>query len=188
MRKLFCAGLALIAFLACPKKDDTPPPPKDVVDVLPADNEISGWTKSSALQIAENATQLFDLIDGEGQIYVDDGFVKSAFQKYTGDIAGSPVELELRVFDLADTANADQVYHDLATGTETPWDTTTGQAPGREARIDESGLFSYRLDFWDDKFYVWLTINDKTTAGLDIAKLFCLNVSRAIRDTVTTAF
>jgi hypothetical protein len=182
MKKLLRLSLILAIFLACPKKNgDTPP--KDAVDLLPADNEISGWTKSSALQIAENATQLFDLIDGEGQIYVDDGFVKSAFQKYSGDISGATVELELRVFDMTDTANANKVYHDVATGTETPW---TDQAPGQEARIDESGLFSYRLDFWDDKFYAWVTINDKTAPGLDIAKLFCLNVSQAIRDTAST--
>jgi hypothetical protein len=180
MRKFLCASLILVAFLACPKKNELPP--KDVIDLLPADNEISGWARSSALQIAENATQLFSLIDGEGQPYVDDGFVKCAFQKYSGDISGAPVELELRIFDMKDTTSARKVYNDVATGTEVPW---TDQAPGVEARID-AGLFSYRIDFWDDKFFTRVTINDNTDPGLNIAKLFCLNVSQAIRDTTSS--
>lgn len=184
MKKMLIVILTGALFLACPKKDENnPPPPKDVTDVMPTDNEISGWTKSSALQIAENATQLFALIDGEGQTYVDDGFVKCAFQKYSGDISGTPVELELRIFDMGDTTNARKIYHDVAIGTEIPW---IDQAPGVEARIYDPGMFSYRADFWDDKFYAWVTINDHTDPGLNVAKLFALNVSQAIRDTTTS--
>jgi hypothetical protein len=165
------------------KADSTtavPVKPKDCVDLVPTSNEISGWSRSSAMAICENQTQLFDLIDGEAQTYVDNGFVKSAFQDYAGTVSGNPVTLKLRVFDMGDTTHARTVFVAAATGSETPW---TGDNPGAEARIDESLLFDYRIDFRSSKFYVSADIADKSDPGLSIAKLFCFNINSAIRDT-----
>jgi len=173
--KAITVWAALLALVAC----DTPPGPKDVVDLVPVDNEISGWTRSAAMKLAENQTQLFDLINGEGQTYIDHGFVKCAFQNFSGDIAGSQVELELRVFDMGDSTNAEAVYDAVAAGGETPW--TTGNA-GKEARIDENLLFAYKIDFHKDKFYVWATVQEKSDPALEIAKTFCLNVDAAMAE------
>ena len=129
------------------------------------------------MSTAENADQLLALIDGEGQTYIDNGFAKCAFQTFSGTVGGSAVELELRVFDMADSTNARAVYGAVATGSETPW---TDNPAGDEARLDESLLFAYRVDFRDREFYVSASILDKTPAALDIAKLFCLNVAQAI--------
>jgi hypothetical protein len=154
---------------------------KDVVDLMPLDNEISGWTRKGEMDIAENDAQLYDLIDGEGQVFIDHGFVKFARQWYQGDVSGTTRELQLRIFDMGDTANAKDVYDAVGTGAETPWDDNNA---GVEARIDETLLFDYKIDFWDDRFYAWITIyEEKTQAGLNITKLFALNVSDAIRDT-----
>jgi hypothetical protein len=171
-------GLALLC-LACP---NAPPEaqPKDAVELVPADNEITGWTRSSALQICENSTQLFALIDGEGQPYVDNGFTKCAFQTYSGTISSAPVELKLRIFDMGDSVNARKIYVAVAAGSETPW---TGNNAGLEARIDASMQFAYRVDFRDNEFYVSNEVSDKSDAALDVAKLFALNVSGAIHDT-----
>ncbi len=166
---------ALLALVAC----DTPPGPKDVVDLVPVDNEISGWTRSAAMKLAENQTQLYDLIDGEAQPYLDNGFVKCAFQNFKGDIGGNQVELELRVFDMGDSTHAKSLYDALAVGGETPWN--SGNA-GREARIDENLLFAYKIDFHQDKFYVWTTVQEKSDPALEIAKTFCLNVDAAMEE------
>ena len=131
------------------------------------------------MQVAETGTQLEAIIDGEAVPYEDNHFAKCAFQNYTGDVGGTQVELNLRVFDMADTTNAKNVYAAVATGVETPW---TGDNAGTEARIDESLLFDYRIDLRDSKFYVSIDIADKSDAGLSIAKLFARNVSSAIRD------
>jgi len=173
MRKLAVVALALLA-VAC---EPTGPTKKEAVDLVPTDNEISGWSRSGAMSTAENADQLLALIDGEGQPYIDNGFAKCAFQTFSGTVGGSSVELELRVFDMADSTNARAVYGAVATGSETPW---TDNPTGDEARLDESLLFAYRVDFRDREFYVSASILDKTPAALDIAKLFCLNVAQAI--------
>ncbi len=154
----------------------------DVVDLIPSNNEISGWVRDGAMDVAENETQLYALIDGAGQVYVDNGFVKSAFQDYTGDVIGNLRNLRLWAFDMGNSTNAQAVYHDsrIETGAETPW-TETGHA-GTDARIDETLLFDYKIDFWEDRFYVEIIIYDeKTPAGLNIAKLFAINVSAVIK-------
>ena len=179
MKYLLLALPLLLLGAACDKAPDVPEP-KDCVDLVPADNEISGWTKVSALQVAENNTQLEAMIDGEAVPYEANGFKKCAFQNYTGSVNGNPVELDLRVFDQTDTTGAKNVFPAVATGTEVPW---TCDNPGQEARTDESGLFSYRIDFRTDKFYVSLTIMDKSTQATDVAKLFALNIDAAVKDT-----
>lgn len=155
---------------------------KDAIDLVPLNNEISGWTRSGAMDIAENDDQLFGFIDGEGQAYVDHGFVKFVRQRFQGDVSGTTRQLELRIVDMGDTTRAKAIYDEVGTGVETPW-TEQGHA-GMEARIDETLLFDYRIDFWDDKFYAWIMLyEEKSSAGLSIAKLFAINISEEIRDT-----
>jgi len=176
MRKLLLCCSVLLG-LACTGPTNEP---VDVVTLVPGDNEISGWTRSSAMQVAETGTQLEAIIDGEAVPYEDNHFAKCAFQNYTGDIGGTQVELDLRVFDMADTTNAKNVYAAVAAGTEVPW---TGDNPGVEARTDESFLFAYRVEFREGRFYFRADIMDKSAAAQDVAKLFARNVSSAIRDT-----
>ena len=176
MKRLLAIGFIFL-LLFCSKTET--PEPKDVVDLLPIDNEISGWNRSSAMKVAENETQLFDLINGEGQVYIDNGFVKCAFQNYVGELSGTMVDLELRIFDMGDTTNAKKVFDAVGVGTETPW---TDDFPGVEARIEEGFISAYKIDFWQDKFYVWITIQDKTEPGLSIAKVFAFNISDEIAE------
>jgi hypothetical protein len=178
-----CEAARYFALLAGHKADTTQPAPKprkDVADLLPTDNEISGWTRTGAMQFAENNTQLEALIDGEAIPYEQNGFRKCAFQNYTGNIGGNAVEIDLRVFDQTDTTGAGNTYAAVAAGTEVPW---TGDNPGREARTDESALFAYRVEFWQGSFYFRADIMDKSQAAQDVAKLFAFNVEAAIEDT-----
>ncbi|UCG44381.1 MAG: hypothetical protein JSU73_07205 [candidate division WOR-3 bacterium] len=152
--------------------------PKDAVELIPLDNEIGGWSRNGAMDIAENETKLYELIDGEGTPFIENGFVKFVRQYFSGQVEGRDVDMELRVVDMADSGNADAVYDAVATGNETPW---TQDHAGVEARIEQS-LFAYEVDFWDDKFYVWVTISDPTEPALNIAKMFAHNVSAAIHN------
>jgi len=111
-------------------------------------------------------------------VYVDNGFVKCAFQDYQGDVSGAMDTLEADIFDMGNSTNAHNVYDDVGVGGETPW---TDNHAGVEARIYET-LFAYKIDFWDDRFYTRITIHDNSQAALDIAKLFALNISEAIRE------
>jgi len=171
-----CRRFAVVAGAKADTTATLPPEPKDPVELLPGSNEISGWNTSGSAKVCENQQQLYDLIDGEGVPYIENGFVRSAFQDYTGSPSGTTVDLNLRIFDMADSSNARAVYAAVATGGEVPW---TGDNAGDEARIEQQ-LFSYKVDFRDRRYYVWVTIQENSDAALLVAKLFCRNISQAI--------
>jgi hypothetical protein len=178
MKKLLIFGLALL-FCFCTQEAQ-----KDVVDLVPTDNEISGWTRSSPMRVFENYSQLYAEINGDADIYRDNGLVKCIFQNYVGTVSGNPtVELKLQIFDQGDTTNAKSIYDELEPINVTLW-TEQGHA-GMEARYElvTSGFGYYVLEFWNDRFYTYIEINDGTQPALDIAKLFALNIDTAIEDT-----
>ena len=180
-KEILAVALALsLFFLPSCKKDSTDPgeTPLSPVDLLPVDNEISGWTRDGAPETAEDPQGLWDMIDGEGQVYLDHGFVECARQVYDGIVQGSGAEIRyLYVFDQGSATNAKAVYDDDRSGTGTPW---TDQPAGTEARIDDTALFAYSIHFWEDKYFVRLTIDQKNDDALDVLKLFARNISSKI--------
>ncbi|MFA5032128.1 MAG: T9SS type A sorting domain-containing protein [bacterium] len=170
--RFFALTITFILF-SFPGKENNIFASQNVINLLPEDNEIGNWTKSGTMKTAENDSELYALIDGAGQLYVNNGFHNCAFQKYKGTVDS----LDVRIFDQTDSTGAKNVYHNTASGTGTPW--TTNFA-GTEARIDETLLFDYRTDFRQDKFFVSITIYNKTQPALDTLKLFALNISEAV--------
>lgn len=177
MRKFVQVPLLMLLLLFC--TEETGPTVIDVVDLIPRDNEISGWARNGTMETAENETQLWGLINGDGVVFLDNGFVKCAFQEFAGDVQGNPKTVDVRAFDMGDTVNAYAVYHDsrLETGSEIPW--ADPDHAGVEARY-EIYVGYYLIEFWHDRFYVDITINDATTEAQNVAKFFALNVSEAI--------
>lgn len=166
--------------MACPGDEETTPEEIDVVDIVPLDNEISGWTRSSDMRVAENATQLQAIINGEAESWTNNGFVKFVQQFYEGDLPA--VTIELRIADMGDSTGAQGIYDDIETyyySTPIEW---TDNPPGDAARYEMIG-FSYLVDFRDDKFHTWISISENSDAALNIAQLFALNISSAIHDT-----
>ncbi len=185
MKKLMLISIIFaLCFVACRKDDDDGPPPppppaqKNAIDLLPKDNEISGWTKSEAVRIAGTPDELTAIIDGEAVPYINNNFKDAVFQKYQGVIGSNTITLEVRIFDMRDTANTRKVYQDVAAGGEQPWN----NHPGVEGRINDSFLFDYMVEFWEAKFYTRIFIQERSAAALDIAKTFGLNISAAIKE------
>ncbi|UCD19618.1 MAG: hypothetical protein JSU64_00320 [candidate division WOR-3 bacterium] len=183
MTRLVQFGFLLMFLVFCTSENG--PTIIDVVDLIPDTGDISGWAQSGEMDVAENETQLWDLIDGAGIVFLDHGFVKCAFQEFSGEVLSTPCIVLLRAFDMGDTTNAYAVYHDnrLELGDEIPW-TDTGHA-GVEARIETSSLY-HKIEMWHDRFFVDITITDVTLEALNVAKLFALNVSDAITQTAAT--
>ena len=151
----------------------------NILDLLPDDNEITGWIQNESTRYAETADQLTSIINGEAVPYINNGFRAAVFQEYEGIIDTNIIQLNVRIFDMGDTINAKNVYDEVATPGDSAW---FNNNPGREARINVSFLFSYQIDFWADSFFVRTIINDKSNDGLGVAKAFAFNISDAIND------
>jgi hypothetical protein len=147
------------------------------VDVLPGDNDISGWESLGAYEEANDYDSLYALINGGAEVFIDQGFVSSAFQQYNNCVGGacSAAIVYLRIYDQGSSENAQSVYDKIATGIGIPWD-----GAGFESRIDESALASYTVEFWQRNFFVQVIIDEKTDESLNVVKLFATQVSNEI--------
>lgn len=147
------------------------------IALLPTDNEISGWTALGAYEEADDYDSLYAIIDGGAQVFIDNGFVSGAFQEYissTGGVGGANVIV--RIYDQGSEANAKIIYDKTSTGLTIPW-----SGAGKEARIDQSALASYIIEFYQRNFFVQVYIQQKTDEALNIAKLFASHISKKIR-------
>ena len=144
------------------------------ISLLPADNEISGWTTFGAYEEANDYESLYFIIDGGAQVYIDNGFISAAFQNYVSS-AGF-LEVTVKIYDQGNETNAKIVYDKVSTGIAIPWN-----GAGKEARIDESALASYIIEFYQKNLFVQVYIQQKTDESLNIAKLFASHISRQIR-------
>lgn len=148
------------------------------VYLLPDNNDISGWETIGAYEEANDYDSLYDLIDGGAEVFIDNGFVSAAFQIYQNCAGGacSDVQIHVRIYDQGSEANAKATYNKVFTGIGVSWNET-----GQEARIDESGLASYSVEFWKRNMYVQVVIEEKSDEALNIAKLFASHISSQIR-------
>lgn len=144
------------------------------ITLLPTDNEISGWTTLGAYEEADDYESLYAIIDGGAQIFIDNGFVSGAFQEYISSIGGASIIV--RIYDQGSEGNAKIVYDKTSTGIAIPWN-----GAGKEARIDQSALASYIIEFYQRNFFVQVYIQQKTDEALNVAKLFASHISKKIR-------
>jgi hypothetical protein len=146
-------------------------------DVLPDEDDISNWKNLTPCEEANDYDGLYDLIDGAAEVYIDNGFVSAAFQVYNhcvDDVCDFRV-VHVRVYDQGSADDARAVYDKISTGIGIPWD-----GAGTEARIDESALAAYTVEFWQRNFFVQIIIEEKTDEGLSVVKLFAAHISEEI--------
>jgi len=147
----------------------------EAADLLPGSGEIEGWTASGALRSASNYDELYDYIDGAATIYIDHGFREFAGRDYRG-----PSDLLLRVdiYDQGNEDNARELYHDSSME---PSPSRALSGVGTEARVDESALFAYVVELWKGRFFVRITVYDKSDDALATAVIFAKNVAGRIK-------
>jgi hypothetical protein len=85
----------------------------DPVDLLPGNGACLGVTLDGEPMTAYTPSELYALINGGAQIYFDHGWVATALQNYSIDVAGQPVPATLKLFNQGTEANATALYDEL---------------------------------------------------------------------------
>lgn len=146
-------------------------------DLLPGDYDISAWRRANVYDEANDFDSLQEIVANKAEEIVDEGFVSAVFQTYEeciNDIC-SLVRIHLSVYDQGDSESARAVYERLSTGIDIPWD-----GAGTESRVDESDLGNYTVEFWQENFFIQVSIEEKTDGSLNVVKLFASHVSSGI--------
>lgn len=145
------------------------------MSLLPMDDDIPGWKRSEKILKASNDEELYKIFNGGAGLYT-----KHGFQWYVGQTYKGPkrVELEVYIFNQGTPQNAQDLYEDPFTKPSRMKEITN---LGEKARIDESTLFYYGVEFIQKRFYVRVIIQDKTEGGLNVAILFASHIAAQIK-------
>lgn len=173
------ALLALPLLTACDKSDSgSNPDIVSITDLMPRENEISGWARSSGGDgswRATNPSELQDAINGGSEIYTNHGFVEAAMQSFSGTVnTESGVVCEVQVYDQSSEADANAVFDDPNNVFASP--ITPSNPPSSKAQIRKD-IFSWTMKFVKDKYYVLISIITSEDKGQEVLEVFANNVA-----------
>ncbi|MFH1862069.1 MAG: DUF6599 family protein [bacterium] len=179
-----CISLSLIPS-GCSEKSTENTTSIQPVDLLPASNEISGWSKGTGAGDygeADDQSSLYDLIDGAAELYIQYGFVQGVLQNYQGTIGGAASTLSLFIADQGSSNNATALFNEelVVPSGLTPWN--SGVAAIDEAVIDEALLFDIAIYLRADRFFIRIIIGKGSdeVAALNTAEDFALAIANKI--------
>jgi hypothetical protein len=174
----------LLVFLtSCDKSDSvTDPDIITIADLMPRDNEISGWARIGGMDgqwKATNATELMDQINGGFELYTNNGFVEATMQSFSGTVnTQSGIVIEIQIYDQGNADNAVLVFDDPNNVFANAFKPMNPPSEKAETRKD---LFSWTMKFSKSRYYVLISILTAEEKGQDVLEIFANNLAGKIR-------
>jgi hypothetical protein len=144
----------------------------DPADMLPLDNDISGFLKKGSTSVMTDQQTIFNAIDGEAQRYIDYGFMEGVNQLYSN----SAVDIDVQIFNQGNATNAQDLYTYFASSISPQ----PLNAPGAEAVIDNSLPTGYQILYTRQNIFMRVTTTEKSDFALNMAKQFYRNIDNKI--------
>ncbi|MBE0642870.1 MAG: hypothetical protein IH600_02215 [Bacteroidetes bacterium] len=176
--------LMFIATLpACDKSDSgSDPNIVSISDLLPRENEISGWARNAGSDgswRATSASELQEQINGGSELYTNHGFIEAAMQNFSGTVnTQSGVVCEIQVYDQGSENDANAVFDDPNNIFASP--VTPTNPPSSKAQIRKD-LFSWTMKFVKGRYYVLVNILTSEDKGQEVLEVFANNVAGKIK-------
>lgn len=117
----------------------------DITALLPRAGEVAGWAPDGPPQTAAG-DQLFAMIDGGAELFLQAGFERAATQAYRGD---GDRRIELEIYRMLTPQAAEAVFRKKTTGGEPPFPLGAGGSRGE-----------YYILFWQGRYLVTATGSD----------------------------
>jgi hypothetical protein len=142
----------------------------DIAALLPRAGEVAGWAPDGSAQAAAGQ-ELFALINGGAEVFLQAGFDRAVTQAYRGD---GDRRVDLEIYRMRTPQAADAVFRQKTAGGEPPIPLGAGGSRGE-----------YYILFWQDRFLVTATGSDagqETMSGVErIARLVEEKISQVPR-------
>jgi hypothetical protein len=120
---------------------------RNILTYLPVACEFGGWDIEDSARIFAGE-ELFTLIDGGADIYLEYGFQQVAAVKYRNNLENS---IKLEIYEMSDAPAAYGMFS-LVAGNQ-----------GKKVHVGNEGrIYDYYLMFWKNKFLIFLTGDDTT--------------------------
>jgi hypothetical protein len=165
---LACCGLAV--FMQC-RISDSPGAGADPIDLLPQDDDISGFKKSGSAIVMTDYTSIMNAIDGAGEKYIDYGFVEGANQFY----GNGNITVDVQIMNQGTEKNAQGLYEDFLPSS---YEVLSPNEP--QVLVDLSISTAYSLLYQRENIFMRISTTEKTDFALNMSKQFYLNIDKKI--------
>lgn len=143
----------------------------DPTDLLPVNDDISGFKKKGSAAIMTDYQTIMDAIDGAAEKYIDYGFVEGAQQMYSN---GS-IDIDIHIMNHGNYQNAKGIYDYFRPSSPEEISTTVP-----EIVIEHALLTGYALYYMRDNIFIEIYTFEKTNFALNMAKQFVWNIDKKI--------
>lgn len=143
----------------------------DPTDLLPVNNDISGFTKKGSAAIMKDEQSIFDAIDGAAGKYIDYGFVEGVQQMYTN----VSIDIDVQILNQGSQANAEGIFQDFLPSSP-EWISNNNP----QAVIEHALLTGYIIYYTRENIFMQIHTFDKSNYALNMAKQFVWNIDMKI--------
>ena len=143
----------------------------DPADLLPVDNDISGFLKKGSTAVMTDQQSIFSAIDGEAQRYIDYGFIEGVKQLYSN---GS-VDIDIQLFNQGDATNAQNLFERFY-----PTSPELISQKNPIVVIDHSLPNGYQILYTKGSMLLRISTTEKSDFALNMAKQFYWNIDKKI--------
>ena len=142
-----------------------------LLNCIPNNDEVPGWIRDGEAYIAINEGALFNFINGGAPFYLERGVVEAGFQ----DFIQNDLSLELEIYRTKNEESTKRLYDDIYV--ENP---RLLKDMGTAGRFAASLVGVYMVEYWQQSFFVRLTISEKSAASKETILKFARVVSKKI--------
>lgn len=165
------AGVAAGLLLTSCRISKNPGSAADPADLLPIDNDISGFVKKGSTSVMTDQQSIFNAIDGEAQRYIDYGFIEGVKQLYSN---GS-VDIDVQLFNQGDETNAQSLFERFY-----PTSPELISQKNPIVVIDHSLSTGYQILYTKQSILLRISTTEKSDFALNMAKQFYWNIDKKI--------
>ena len=167
---LLLTSLLILCFISC-RRTTGAGANTDPSELLPEDNDISGFTKNGSPAVMTDYQTIMDAVDGAAEKYIDFGFIEGVQQNYSS----SSTVVDVQIFNQGTNENAYDIFREFyPSSPEVLSDNDT------KVVIDHSMLIGYSLYYCRNNVFMQIHTGQKNNFALNMAKQFFWNIDRKI--------
>jgi hypothetical protein len=143
----------------------------DPADLLPIDNDISGFLKKGSTSVMTDQQSIFNAIDGEAQRYIDYGFIEGVKQLYSN---GS-VDIDVQLFNQGSETNSQSLFERFY-----PTSPELISQKNPIVVVEHSLSNGYQILYTKQNILLRISTTEKSDFALNMAKQFYWNIDKKI--------
>jgi hypothetical protein len=143
----------------------------DPADLLPIDNDISGFLKKGSASVMTDQQSIFSAIDGEAQRYIDYGFQEGVKQLYSN----GGIDIDVQLFNQGSETNAQGLFERFR-----PTSLQLISTKNPIVVVDLSFSTGYTVLYTKQNIFLRISTTEKSDFALNMAKQFYWNIDKKI--------